>query len=252
MYLAGYRDGRVSEGLRWGRLANAALDRAGPGHTQVRAWVLHDEACVLYGKRDFQSALTLFQQAIALKTEALGEDHPDLAISLAAAGVVLAQLERWPEALHAVDRAISITDAHGGHAVYAVNTRGEILLALARLPEARDAFEKALSLEQSDRVRAYPLTGLGRVRIEQGDPKGAIAPLEHALRTRELEETDQTFLGETRFALARALWDSGDDPKRARALATAAREAYARQQVARELGKVDAWLATHKTKRNPP
>jgi tetratricopeptide (TPR) repeat protein len=251
-YLVGYCDGRVSEGMRWARLANAALDRAGPGHSQIRAWVLTDEAAVFDRERDFQSALDLTQESIALKTEALGENHLDVANSLANAGNILGHLQRWPEALEAVDHALKIIEAHGGRDAETVNMRGEILLALGRLREARDTFDKAVEFEQNDRTLAYPLTGLGRVKIAEGDPKGAVAHLERALRMREAEETDPTFLAETRFALAQALWDSGVDRKRAFSLATEAKEGYAHEHVARELGEVDAWLATHKTKRNPP
>jgi tetratricopeptide (TPR) repeat protein len=252
-YVVGYVEGRFEEGMRWASLASAALDRSGPGHLQVRGWVFQDEAAILCRKHDFQSALPLFQRAVALKAEALGEDHSDVALSLGDLGETLAHLHRWPEALEAVDRALKIINAHGGRAAdTVVNNRGEVLFGLGRLREARDAFEQALKIEQSDRYLAYPLTGLGKVRIAQGEPKGAIAPLERALRIRESVEKDPILLAETRFALAQAVWESGGDGAHAVSLAATARKEYAAEHASSELGKVDAWLAAHKPRRKQP
>jgi serine/threonine protein kinase/tetratricopeptide (TPR) repeat protein len=248
-FVVGYVEGRAEEGLRWARLANAALDRAGTSQPRIRGWALQSEAAILARQHDFESALPLFRRSVELKTEVLGPDHPDVAVSLGDVGYALAQLHRWAEALHAADRALKIVKTHGGRAADALNCRGESLFGLGRLPEARETFDEALRIEQSERSLAYPLTGLGRVRIAQGEPGAAIAPLERALRIRDAQENDPTFVAETRFALAKALWDSGGDRARAVSLARTAKDKYAAEQASSELGEVDAWLASHPTQR---
>jgi hypothetical protein len=51
---------------------------------------------------------------------------------------------------------------------------------------------------------------------------------------------------ETRFALARALWDAGGDRTRARHLAAAARADYERTpSPSRKGAEIAAWLSTH-------
>jgi hypothetical protein len=78
-----------------------------------------------------------------------------------------------------------------------------------------------------------------------GDVAAAVSNLEHALRIRLDPDFDPALLAETRFGLARALWESGGDRTRALSLARAAREAYERNNRPRQLSAVDAWLAVH-------
>jgi hypothetical protein len=65
---------------------------------------------------------------------------------------------------------------------------------------------------------AYALQGLGDTHLAAGRPADAIAPLERALTIRAAGSVPDD-LAETRFALARALWDAGRDRPRARTLA---------------------------------
>ena len=87
----------------------------------------------------------------------------------------------------------------------------------------------------------YPLTAIGRAALALARPKDAVAPLERALRLRETGEADAVLLAETRFALARALWDAGADRARALALAMRARDVYAPAGDAKDTATVDAW-----------
>jgi hypothetical protein len=56
-------------------------------------------------------------------------------------------------------------------------------------------------------------------------------------------------LATTRFALARALWASGGDRARARALAAAARATFADNGNKEASAEVDGWLARHRSAR---
>jgi tetratricopeptide (TPR) repeat protein len=128
-----------------------------------------------------------------------------------------------------------------------LNNRGETLAALGRQREARHSFERArviwereLGLE--DRNLAYALTGIGLSYLADNDPGSALAPLERALKIREAHEVDPSRRAETRFALARSLWEANRDRMRARTLAEQAREGYAKGEVKAKVAEVDGWL----------
>ena len=154
--------------------------------------------------------------------------------------VVLTALGRNQEALEHVDRSIEILEngLGAGHPDLAtqLNNRGEILNALGRSRDARASFEKARiiwerELGLDNRNLAYALTGIGVSYLSEGDAANAIVPLERAFKIREAQETDPSRRAETRFALARALWESGRDRRRARSLAEQARDSYAKAEL---------------------
>jgi hypothetical protein len=73
----------------------------------------------------------------------------------------------------------------------------------------------------------------------------AIAPLKRALDIRQ--KNDPAHLGETEFALARALWDSRRDPSQALSLAQAAVIHYGKQPTATAArAKAAEWLSRRK------
>jgi tetratricopeptide (TPR) repeat protein len=194
------------------------------------------------------------QQGLALKEVALGRDHPDVGISEGNVAVVLTALGRNQEALEHVDKSIAIleTGLGAGHPDLAtqLNNRGEILNALGRARDARASFEKARiiwerELGLDNRNLAYALTGIGISYIAEGDPGSGIVPLERAFKIREAQESDPSRRAETRFALARALWEAGRDRGRAHTLAEEAREGYAKAEIKAKLAEVDSWLRVH-------
>jgi tetratricopeptide (TPR) repeat protein len=199
-------------------------------------------------------ALRRQQEGLALKERALGRDHPDVGISEGNLAVVLTALGRNQEALEHVDRSIEILEngLGAGHPDLAtqLNNRGEILNALGRSRDARASFEKArivwereLGLDNPN--LAYALTGIGTSYLSEGDASNAIVPLERAFKIREAHETDPSRRAETRFALARALWESGRDHLRARSLAEQARGSYAEAALKTNVAEVDSWLHLH-------
>jgi len=163
----------------------------------------------------------------------------------------VAAIRTHQEALAHVDRAVVLIENGMGasHPVMAtqLNNRGETLAALGRQREARHSFERArviwereLGLE--DRNLAYALTGIGLSYLAENDPGSALAPLERAFKIREAHEVDPSRRAETRFALARSLWDANRDRMRARTLAEQAREGYAKGEVKAKVVEVDGWL----------
>jgi tetratricopeptide (TPR) repeat protein len=253
VWVTGFLRGQSERSQHWVRTADAVLQRIG-GHELLQAWLLTNRGGIyeLQGKKE--EALRMHEEALALKVKALGRDHPDVGLSEGNLAVVLEDLGRNQEALAHVDRSIEvIAKGYGAeHPELAVQhfNRGEILAALGRFREARQAFERAriiwereLGLES--RNLAYPLTGIGESYLAEGDPATALAALERAFKIREAQETDPSRRAQTQFDLARALWDTNRDRRRARALAEGAREAYTRAALKRQADQVDEWLARH-------
>jgi tRNA A-37 threonylcarbamoyl transferase component Bud32 len=256
VYTYGYLKSDYGQSDRWASAAEAVLRRLG-GHDLERAWLLSNLGSVdgLRGRHEEQ--LRYGEEALALKQKARGPDNPDVGISEGNVAVALEDLGRDQEALEHVDRSIEILSHGLGAEHNEVGTqlmnRGEILNALGRYREARRSFEGAriiwereLGLE--NRNLAYVLTGIGESYLAERDALSALAPLERAWKIREAKESDPARRGETRFALARALWDTERDRTRAAALALGARDAYGQAGDKAKLGDVDAWLASHKAK----
>ena len=97
---------------------------------------------------------------------------------------------------------------------------------------------------------AYALTGLAKVHLARGRPADALRLAERAVRLREASGAAAELIAESRFALARGLWDApvGRDRERARAEARAAVGAYrsAGAVKATQLAEVETWLLGHK------
>ncbi len=247
--------GRRDEARRWVHMMSALIDRMGPGQELRRAWLIVAESLIVLRENPAKS-LELSREALVLKEHVLGPDHPDVAISLCNISEAQRRLGNNEEALATNRRAEELAvRAYGPDATLLASifsNRGEVLLALGRAREAISAFEDSLSRwpsvdDRKGNMISYPLTGLGQARLALGEPSVAVAPLEHALRLRETTH-DPADVAETRFALARALWDSRGDRGRARWLAVAARDEYAHTPDARsplEVQRIDAWLASH-------
>jgi serine/threonine protein kinase/tetratricopeptide (TPR) repeat protein len=253
-YAVGYGLGRTRDGLRWARLAEAVLDRLGPGNSRLRAWVKNDAAAVMAQAGDYRGAQALFEEAVRLKEKELGSDHPDVAVSLGNAALADVELGKFPEALAASERAVVIYERHGDPDTWtlggAYSIRGESLAKLGKREEAAADFRRALQIlepaTQADAVThselATALHRFGSLRLDQQQPESAVPMLERALEIRQRSEIDQTLVAETRFLLARALWDSGGSRTRARSLATNARKDFEARRSQR-VHAVDAWLS---------
>jgi serine/threonine protein kinase len=242
-YLKGVIQGRSDEGGYWAKIARSMIDRGGGGNPRLRSWLEQDEGAVLFVRGDLASARDHFQRAIHIKEEALGTDHPDVAISLRALGLTLSSMGDLAGALAAHDRAFAIVSKRGGILGAVACERGETLRLLHRYAEARDMFAISLGAEQADLDASSALTGLGQLNLDTGKPVEALSPLRRALEIRERDERDPTLIAETRFALARALWASGTNRRQALTLGQAARSAYSTQHRRRELAAVQRWLS---------
>jgi hypothetical protein len=243
---------RPDEGKRWAELATALADRMGEGHERLRSWILQGLA-VIAESTDPEAALRLSRSSLELKRKVLQPDDPDIGHSLI---TVAEQLHRTGNDVAAVEVGSearrNLREAYGPTSAVVAQTEsnvGEYLVALGRPAEALPLFREALShwepqIGSDHPFLAYPLTGLGRALVALGQPAEARPPLERALRLREAHDPNLTVRAETRFALAQALWATGEH-RRAVDLATTSRQEYAKDPTGDRAGKaVTAWLAS--------
>ena len=251
-YVVGYTLGRHREAERWADLANAILERLGPGHERLRGWAMQSQSANAWAIGDLARALQLAEQAVALKERALGKDHPDVAVSLYGLGLILKDNGRAVDGLEVLNRAIAIFTNFGDPAsrwlADALANRGEVLSALGRVADAEAAFVQAIQLYENQRLTpwdGFPFAGMGDLKLAQRRPAAAIPFLERALEIRKQNHVHERLIADVRFSLARAIWDSGGEKHVAVSLATAAREVYARHPRLNMEATVVAWLAEH-------
>ena len=225
IYVAGYIEHDMTRARRWINQAQVFLERIG-GHDLLRAWVLNNIGVVLDANEDHEGAATQFFQALRIKERVLGKDHPDVALTLANLADTLRALGRFGEALDDIDRGIEILERTLGMSypqlVLQLVNRAEILNQLGRFSEGRRDAERAIAIQEVEAgphtESIYALGLLGESQIGLGQPAVAIDTLNRAITMAE-KGTLEDELPRLRFALARALWDSGRDRRGARALA---------------------------------
>jgi tetratricopeptide (TPR) repeat protein len=255
VYIVGYRFGRIPEAKFWADLGHAILDRVGGDQARIRSWLVGNLGGAHVRSGDFERARTLLEEAVVLKTHALGAEHPDLAAAYSDLAYVLTRLGRPTEALAAADRATAIllehSDPNAYVLAYTYSNQGEALSALGRHVDAESAFKNALRLLAQNvgpkhPENAFALHGLGETRLAQRAPRAAVDLFEDALRIRRRPDEDPTLMADSEFGLARALWASGGDRTRARTLAAAALKTYREARRPEAWRAVEGWLVEHR------
>ena len=251
--MTGYFLGRGEDAGRWEEVGEALLQRLGPGHDRTASWFYQDRAIARQRKGDYPAALADLDLALSLKSKVLAPNHPDIAATLLTIANVRNQVGDYHAALVAADRAVKIDQsAYGGGSplvAHPLGIRGETLFFLGRYAEAESDLRMTVDLSTvwvgaDHPFTAYPLSALGKTLIGERRWREAISVLENALRIRESSEPNLELVAETRFALAQARWEVGQDRTGARALATKARDAYRTlPEHGKQAGEIDAWLA---------
>jgi tetratricopeptide (TPR) repeat protein len=228
-------------------LLETAVERA--GDDLARAESLHILGGVLYKVGRLEDALDRFRRAAVLMEKVLGPNHPFVAAMHNNAGVVLTDLGRFDEARASYERALLISQkALGPDHPEVGNTLvglGRALVRVGRLDEAQQHLLRGLTITEKALGPTHPqaaeaLLGLGEVALERGQPDEALLPLQRALN-----EVNPPEKAELQFTTARALNLAGQEPERARRLATEALQHY------RSIGNkprseaVSQWLGEH-------
>jgi tetratricopeptide (TPR) repeat protein len=251
------REGKHEESLAAHERAVVAFEKLlGPAALEtLRA--RYDVGIELEALGRYEDALAQQRETLAIEEGTLGVDHPDLALNHNGVGNALLYLERFPEALTEYRRGAAIAEAalgpdHPELALYLGNL-GTALNRLKRYAEALPLLQRCLALDEKALGPDHPdlaidVLWLGEAELGLHEPRKALPPLERALTLFERAHVDPEELAETRFALAKVLWELGRDRSRAKALAAQARATFAASRKAssrRALPEVETWLARY-------
>jgi len=172
------------------------------------------EAAIDYGRR----ALAIFEKA-------LGPDHPEVAQALSNLGSELSNLHQYQAALEVDMRALAIREKALGsqHPLFATTVDNIALVfdAQKKWAKALEYHRRALEIREKALGSDHPmvvrnLVTYARSYVLSGKPKPAIPLLERASAIPGKGNTADRYLRATVQAmLARALWDSVQDRKRA-------------------------------------
>ncbi len=144
VYVAGYRSSRPAEGKVWAESAHTQLDLSSNSDLPlVRANLDNNLAGVHYIAGEYAESSALYERSLALRTAALGEDHPRIADTLNnIASVALARGD-YPAAIRVYGRALALYQTALG------DDHPEIASALSNLAlahESTGAYAEAIPL----------------------------------------------------------------------------------------------------------
>ena len=215
----------------------------------IEGFLLDAEANILLAKHDVVGELKKIREAADVTKRVYGPDHYYSLTGLANVGNTLSEAGRYEEAIAADETALTATVRVLGpdHPLVASisNNECEALGRFGRFVDALRMCRRAMAIWEETGadpvIRSYGLTGIGLALLGQNHAVEAIAPLEEAVTTRVSRHLGPKLEGETRFALARALWSRPAEHPRALALARQARVDASGD--VRALAAIDGWLA---------
>jgi tetratricopeptide (TPR) repeat protein len=226
----------------------------GRDHPRVgSAWTNLGSALHSMGR--LEEAREAHTTAIEVLRDGFGPEHPttlDALGNLASVERALGNIE-VAKRLHTEVLEIRMATLGPDHAAVALalDNLGDLELDDGHLERAQALHEQALKIyTEASGPESAGVAGshyhLGKVFMQRGDPKTARKHLEASLRIREQLQTERSYRGRTRFWLAKALDDLGEDPARARQLARRALEDFESMPADRfrdEVREIRGWLA---------
>jgi tetratricopeptide (TPR) repeat protein len=204
-------------------------------------------------------ARTHIVRAVEIWQKKLGNEHPRYAYGLEILGDWHFHTGGYEDALEHHQAALAIHEQvfgprHG--AVAGVLARiGTILNRLKRHERARPILIRALALAENATSEPFPDPGvilreLARVLMAEGKRDEAIELLERSLDKHDAYSGMQGRAAETRFLLAKLLWESAGGRSRARDLAQRAKTEFEQSNKGvlsdRDSRRVETWLAKHR------
>lgn len=230
----------------------------GPDNSEV-ANSLSNLAGVYDAMGMYEDAKAQHERALRIRTKVLGLDHSDVAISLSNLAHVHGATGAYSEAKVLLERALAIWEKALGpdhpNVANSLNNLASIYYSTGAYEDAKVLYERALSIHEKalgpDHPHvAYSITGLAKLALVQRQPANAVALAERAVRVREASDVSTETLAESRFVLARAMWDAppgqGRDRDRALTLARQARDVFREfKGYDKDLAEVEAFLAKH-------
>ncbi len=253
VYVVGYHLGRHDEALAFGQVAESELPRTG-SDPWICARSLTNIGVVFWDKGEMEPAREYLERAIALYDQNGYAQHPDVASALNVLAVVFEYQSRDQDAKRTYQRALALYEnALGpGHPDVAMvsnnlgefyNGHGQYSLGQKHCRRALRIGEAALASDHP--AHAYHLTCLADATLGMGQASKAVPLLERALAIFAQAELTPKVVAITKFLLARALWSSKQDRKRAILLSQQSRRRLAQSPGEfwqKNLVKVDHWL----------
>ena len=205
----------------------------------------------------FDEAELAYQRALAIGSEKLGPEHPDIADLHNNLAEVYHAQEEYDEAERSNRLALAIYEKSGMHdsprAASTHTNLGILFHTLGQHGLAETELRRAVEILEREHGVDHPrvavnLAHLALVHLAQKRHELAIETAKRALAIGTASQMQPKELGASRFALARALWNSKRDRPRARELARQALRDYDASQsstVKKEAEKVTVWLTNH-------
>ncbi|HEX5751074.1 MAG TPA: serine/threonine-protein kinase [Archangium sp.] len=234
--------------------AKALLEQARQIHAKVlpsghpkRARTTFLLGRVMRDMGEYAKALPLLEEALKQTEASVGAMHPDMARRHVMLSWTLRDMGQHEKALEHAREAARIREATFGKdsmpTAEALDELGMCLLELERYDEALPIYEAALAakrkaLPPEDMLLQPSYDGVGQALLGLKREREAIEPLKQAVT---FTEVPPDLLAVSGFALARALWVSGQQPE-ARAEAARARERFTQAGLAPKVSEVDTWL----------
>jgi len=191
-------DGHLDRAAEHARASLAIYQRTqSPDHVRL-AEAYMNLANVEQRRRNFTSALTIYEDALALRRRHLGDDHYQNGVNEGGIAETLVELERYDE-------------------------------AMTHLVEAERIFQHGSGRERG--TQAWILTVRGEILAGKRGFDAAIPVLEQALALFGDHPTDSANHALAMWTLARALHELGRDTSRVRSLAERANAIFAAQGV---------------------
>jgi len=130
-----------------------AIYRAKPEAKQVElAEIYHNRAVVYSEQQNYEKALFMFENALAIKEEMLGKDNPNTATTYGGIGIVYLKQERFDDALNQFLKALAIFEKKYGKyhpdTVNAYNNIAIVKLAQNKYFDALEYHYKVLAVEK--------------------------------------------------------------------------------------------------------
>jgi tetratricopeptide (TPR) repeat protein len=208
---------------------------------------------MLAERGDAAGALPYFETALRHHQAARGPADPSVGESLGNLAMVAVMAGDLDRAAQYAARSLEVFErAHPGpheHVVNAHTLIGTIERMRGGLDASLASLERAVAL--ADRVfspghpqRVNPLIELGHTLAARKEHARAVEVLERAEALFGAKEVPPPWVGEGRFALARAQLSAGRDRRGARVQASRARDVYRGlgPQFAPQVAEIDAWL----------
>ncbi|MBC8072047.1 MAG: serine/threonine protein kinase, partial [Deltaproteobacteria bacterium] len=199
-----------------------------------------------------QDAIVMLSRAYEVERRIRGEGHSDLSVVLNRLAIAYETVDDLPRALRATRRAAELLSSAHEYASGAL-ALANLSVLTGKIGDHRMALtyaRRAVELQTRGRVLdsrlCFPLRLMGLQLLTLGRAGEATVPLERALALHSVGSFDTHERPKTQLALARALWSSGGDRRRAHGLATSARDTLAREDPdSVELVETEAWLREH-------